>query len=121
MEELNLKCYAHIGDAVYEVFVREFVIFKTSNGKKLHTLTTKFVNAEFQAGLLEKITEKLTGQELELVRRARNLPTTISKRQNQSVHRHATAFEVLLGYNYLHNKARYQELLGLIKSYVECL
>ena len=31
MEELNLKCYAHLGDAVYELFIREKVIYLTSS------------------------------------------------------------------------------------------
>ena len=26
MEELSLKCYSHLGDAVYELFIREKVI-----------------------------------------------------------------------------------------------
>ena len=121
MEELNLRCYAHIGDAVYEVFVRELVIYKTSNGKKLHELSTKYVNAEFQANMLEKLSEKLTEKELDLTRRGRNLSTTIAKRQNQSTHRQATAFEVLLGYNYLHDKTRYNQLLEIITPSIDCL
>lgn len=118
MEKYHLRAYAHIGDAVYEVFVREKIIEKTSNGKKMHELTTKFVKAEFQTETLENILEKLTPEELDLVRRARNLPSTSFRRSNQSLHRHATAFEVLLGFHYLHNKKRYLELLNEIEKHI---
>ena len=37
-EKFVLRNYAHIGDAVWEVFVREFVIEKTSNSKALHKM-----------------------------------------------------------------------------------
>ena len=54
-EELSLRNYAHIGDAVWEVFVREFVIQKTSNSKMLHKMTTDRVNATFQKIMLDFI------------------------------------------------------------------
>ena len=53
MEKLPLKNYAHIGDAVWEVFVRDYVIQKTSNSKQLHKMTTDRVNATFQKEMLE--------------------------------------------------------------------
>lgn len=118
MEQYHLRAYAHIGDAVYEVFVREKVITQTSNGKKMHDLTTRFVKAEFQTETLEKITKILTPEELDIVRRARNLPSTSFRRANQSIHRHATAFEALLGFNYMHNKERYLELLKEIEKFI---
>ena len=46
--ELNLRNYAHIGDAVWEVFVREKIIYKTQNSKTMHKLTIERVNGEFQ-------------------------------------------------------------------------
>lgn len=119
MEKLHLRAYAHIGDAVYEVFIREKVIKITSNGKKMHELTTKYVKAEFQTETLEKLLPDLTDEELDLTRRARNLPSTCFRRAQQALHRHATAFEVLLGYNYLNNKDRYNSLLSKISNFIE--
>ena len=78
MQELNIKNYAHIGDAVYEVFIRERTIMMTSNLAKLHKLTVHFVNASFQTELLEKIMPFLTDKEQDLARRARNIPTSSS-------------------------------------------
>lgn len=107
-EKFALKNYAHIGDAVWEVFVREYVITKTSNSKLLHKLTTDRVNATFQKEMLEFINSDLTEDEQELVRRARNLSIPIGRRSIQHDYRLATAFEVLVGYWYLHDKERLQ-------------
>lgn len=105
-ENLALRNYAHIGDAVWEVFVREYVIQKTSNSKLLHKMTTDRVNATFQKDMLELILPKLTEEEHEIARRARNLPIPIGRRSIQHDYRLATAFEVLIGYWYLNQKER---------------
>lgn len=119
LQELNIKNYAHIGDAVYEVFIRERTILLTSNLKKLHQYTVHYVNASFQTELLEKITPSLTEQELELSRRARNIPTSSSRRIDRALHSSATSLEVVLGYNYVHNKDRYNELCSLMERYLD--
>ena len=106
MEELSLKNYAHIGDAVWEVFVRDYVILKTSNSKMLHKMTTDRVNATFQKNMLDFISSDLTDEEQELARRARNLPIPVGRKNIQHDYRLATAFEVLIGYWYKHNRER---------------
>ena len=105
-ELIGLKNYAHIGDAIWEVFVREYVIYKTSNSKIMHKMTTDRVNATFQMKMLEFIDKELTEQEHELVRRARNLPIPVGRKSIQHDYRLATAFEVLIGYWYLQDKIR---------------
>ena len=119
MQELNIRNYAHIGDAVYEVFVREKVILLTSNSNKLHRYTVKFVNAQFQTNLLEILQESLTDEEKDLTRRARNIQTSSARRINHTLHRQATALEVLFGYNYIHNKERYNELLKIVEEKID--
>lgn len=106
MEELNLRNYAYIGDAVWELFIREHTILQTQNAKILHKITTDKVKASFQAGLLQQIEENLTEQEQELARRGRNLPIPVARRSNQHEYRQATAFEVLIGWWYLNDKQR---------------
>ena len=118
MDKHHLRAYAHLGDAVYEVFIREKVINVTSNSKKMHELTTRYVKAEFQVEMLDSLEEILTEEEKELVRRARNLPSTSFRRAAQSLHRYATAFEALLGYNYLHNRERYEVILAEILPHI---
>lgn len=106
IENISLKNYAHIGDAIWEVFVREYVIFKTSNSKFMHKLTTDRVNAHFQKDMLNLISSELNEHEQELVRRARNLSIPVARKSIQADYRLATAFEVLIGYWYLHDKER---------------
>lgn len=106
MAELALRNYAHLGDAVWEIFVREYVVYKTSSPKTLHKLTTERVNAAFQAEMLHFMEEDLTETEKELVRRGRNLPIPVGRKAIQNTYRPATAFEVLIGYWYLNDRER---------------
>ena len=119
MEEIiNIRNLAHLGDSVYELFIREYTITQTQNIQKLHKLTVSYVNAEFQANLLEKIESELTDKELDIVRRGRNLAVTTSKRINHKMHRIATAFEALLGFLYLYDKNRLNDILMRIKNII---
>ena len=115
-EELVLRNYAHIGDSVWEVFVRTYTIYKTSNSKLLHKITTDRVNATFQKDLLNFLMQNLTEDEQELARRARNLPIPVGRRNIQADYRQATAFEVLIGYWYFHNKERLEDIYSIIKT-----
>lgn len=105
-EIMPLRNYAHIGDAVWEVFVRDYTILQTSNSKLLHKITTDRVKASFQKDMLEYIMPDLTEEEQELARRGRNLSIPVARRSIQHEYRPATAFEVLIGFWYLHNKDR---------------
>lgn len=118
MNELNIKNYSHIGDAFWELYVREKTIFMTENLKKLHKYTVSFVNASFQTKLLNDLKEHLTDDEKDLVRRAGNIKTSTARRINRNLHRTATEFEVLLGYCYLHDKERLNQLLSLIENQI---
>ncbi len=105
-ESINLRNYAHLGDAVWELFVREYTIFKTNNARILHKITTERVNAQFQKDMLLSISTELTDDEKDLAKRARNLPIPVGRKNIQSIYRQATAFEVLIGYWFLHDKER---------------
>ena len=115
-EDIVLRNFAHIGDAVWEVFVRTYTIYKTSNAKLLHKITTDRVNATFQKNMLNLIISDLTEEENEMIRRARNLPIPIGRRSIQADYRQATAFEVLVGYWYLHNKERLEYFYNFFKT-----
>jgi ribonuclease-3 family protein len=112
MEEMNLRNYAYIGDAVWELFIREKTIRQTENSKILHKITTDKVKASYQAELLHCIEEILTDEEKEIARRARNLPIPIARRSNQAEYRQATAFEALIGWWHEHDKTRLDEILA---------
>lgn len=116
METMNLKNYAHLGDAVWELHVREIVVESTGNSKKMHEMTVAQVNCGYQAHLLQKISDKLTEEEQDLVRRGRNLSIPIARRQNQNEYRQATAFEVLIGWWYKHAPERLNSMFALLDN-----
>lgn len=118
MEQLlfNLRNYAHIGDAVWDLYVREYVVFKSPNAKSMHKMTTDRVNATFQKNLLEEISGDLTEEEKDLAKRARNIPIPVGRRTIQHDYRLATAFEVLIGYWYFHDKPRLEYFFNKFKN-----
>lgn len=114
----NLKHYAYIGDCVWELFVREIIITKTQKQDLMHKMSTKYVNAQAQANILEIIFENLNKEELEIQKRGRNLKITINKKSNPKIHALATSFEVLIGYWYLNNKNRLNGIFEIIKPHI---
>ena len=113
---MPLRNYAHIGDAIWEVFVRDYTILQTSNSKILHKITTDRVKASFQKEMLEYLAPTLTEEEQELARRGRNLSIPVARRSIQHEYRPATAFEVLVGYWYIHDKARLNAIFDIFKQ-----
>ena len=117
--EYNLKHYAYIGDSVWELFVRNIVITKTQSQSEMHKMTTKYVCASFQADAINSIYDVLTEQEKEIQRRGRNLKITINKRSNPKIHSLATSFEVIIGYLYLNDKNRLDEIFDILSEKFE--
>ena len=95
--------WAYIGDAVYELYIRQYLI-ETTNLKpnKLHKEAIKYVRAKSQAELLELLQEYLTEEEQEIVRRSRNTQNHhLPKNADPTDYMYSTAFEGLIGYLYL--------------------
>ncbi len=110
--EIPIRQLAYLGDAVFELYQREKeCIVNLQTADKLHRKVVSRVNARAQAAMLELIRELLTVEELDLVRRARNLKTTGPRRMDQSNYRRATAFEALIGFLYLTDQMRLKQLL----------
>ena len=106
--------WAYVGDSVYELYVRTYLVEKTKlKPHQLHIETIKYVKAKAQADILEKIKEILLDDELEIVRRARNSENHhLPKNADIMEYRHATALEGLIGYLYLSGKEeRLKEIL----------
>ncbi|EKE03268.1 MAG: hypothetical protein ACD_20C00225G0012 [uncultured bacterium] len=118
MKDLPIRAYAHIGDAVYELYAREKTVLLSSKVDKLHKYTISIVNAEFQVHLLNSMQDFMTDEEKDIVRRARNLQVTTAKRCNHTIHRLSTAFEALIGYLYLNNPERLKDLYSHIDPLV---
>ena len=100
---LSPLVWAYVGDSVYEMFIRTNLI-NNSNAKphKLHIESIKFVKAKAQAETLKKISNFLTEEEKDIVRRGRNTENHhVAKNSNVADYSKSTAFEALIGYLYL--------------------
>ncbi|MEF3303385.1 Mini-ribonuclease 3 [Paenibacillus sp. GYB003] len=115
--QLNPLVLAYMGDAVFEMAVRQFVISRPNHRPNhLHREAVKYVSAKAQASALHALMPLLTPEETDVVKRGRNAKSgTIPKNADVADYRHSTAFECLLGYLYYTKRFdRLGELLGLI-------
>ena len=119
MENINLRNYAYLGDAVWELFIRKKTIFKTNNSKKLHQITTQLVKTQTQCDLLHYLEQYLTEEEQDIAKRARNLPIPVGRRSIQTEYRQATAFEALIGWWFTNDKNRYSDIIKLIEKEIQ--
>ena len=114
IKQMSPLVLAYMGDAVYEKYIREYVIRQglCKNGL-LHKKTIKYVSAKAQAEILKKLEEKLTEDELDIVRRGRNSnPHSTAKNADVIDYKYATGFEALIGYLYLtKQEERLEEVL----------
>ena len=114
---LNPLVLAYIGDSVYDTFVRTLLISRGyGQVSKLHKMSIGFVKAKAQADILERITEMLTPEEQDIVRRGRNTKSsTVPKNADISDYRYATGFEALIGFLYLTGQIdRLMEVISMI-------
>ncbi len=105
---------AFIGDSIYEVLVRSFLISKGERSIKAYNDEKRtYVSAEAQAELYHRIEGNLTDEEKEIFRRGRNAkPKNPAKHATLNEYLTATGLEALFGYLYLTGQtARMTELL----------
>ncbi len=120
-EELDVKTlspltWAYIGDCVYELYVRSYLVNKTRlKPHKLHIEAIKYVKADAQAEVLKSILESLTEEEQDIVRRTRNTENHhLPKNAEPQDYMYATAYEGLIGYLYLtKQEKRLKEILDI--------
>ena len=114
VELMSPLTWAYIGDAVYELFIRNKLINETNlKPHKLHIEAIKYVKAKSQAEKLNEIYEILTDEEKDIVRRGRNTQNHhLPKNSNVQEYMYSTAFEALIGYLYLTKQhTRLKEIL----------
>jgi ribonuclease III family protein len=114
LQQLNPISLAFLGDAVYELIMRQRYLLPPKRINDYHKKVVAQVRAEQQALQLTTIEPHLTPDELDLVRRGRNAAPK-SRRADPGVYQRATGFEVLIGYLYLTDIQR----LELLLSYLE--
>ncbi len=100
---LNPLVLAYIGDAVFELFIRKYLIITEKTlVNKLHKSATKYVKADAQSTIIHGLMDELTEEEITIVKRGRNTKTNTSPKNIELIdYKYATGFEALLGYHYL--------------------
>lgn len=100
---LNPLTLAFIGDAVYEVFIRTYLvnIHKNMKVQQLHLNTVNYVKAQGQSVYAKRIIDLLDEKEMAVFKRGRNSKSGVPKNASVSDYRWATGFEAVIGYIYL--------------------
>ncbi|MHA6481175.1 Mini-ribonuclease 3 [Paenibacillus sp. strain BS8-2] len=103
---MNPVVLAYMGDAVFELLVRQYLISLPNNkSHHLHSEATKRVSAKAQRLLLERLQPLLTEEEADIARRGRNTKSGAPpKNANPADYRQATALECLFGYLYFEGR-----------------
>lgn len=115
--QINTSTLAYLGDAVYELKIREMLVrTRPNNVDKSHRAAIKYVSADGQATAAKKMMADsfLSEDEERLLKRARN-HRTMSKPANADPKNYkvATGFEALIGYLYLmEDHQRLDEVIG---------
>ncbi|HBA37457.1 MAG TPA: Mini-ribonuclease 3 [Firmicutes bacterium] len=111
---MNILVLAYLGDAVFELYVREHLInIGIAKVKDLQLESIKYVSAVSQVDILNKLIEDgiLKDEEIEIVKRGRNAHSHQSKSTDIVTYKKATGFEALIGYLYLNDRKRLEQLL----------
>ena len=113
---LSPLTWAYVGDAIYELYVRTNLVNNTKlKPHKLHIESIKYVKAKAQSDILKRIEDRLTDEEKNIVRRARNAENHhLPKNADPADYMYSTAFEGLIGFLYLTKKdERLKEILKM--------
>ena len=116
-DKLSPVVLAFMGDAVYEILVRNHLIsVMHTPPSKIHSACVGFVKASAQAEAVRLLTPSLTDEERTILRRGRNAHTThVPKNAIPADYRYATGLEALFGYLYLCGRnERIKEIFDII-------
>ena len=114
---LSPLALAFLGDGVYELLAREFLLSRgNAPAGRLHEKTVELVSAAAQSAAYELLEPLLTDEESAVYRRGRNAHSAhCPKHTEPAVYRRATGVEALFGWLYLTGKvARANELFKVI-------
>ncbi|MEH7386591.1 Mini-ribonuclease 3 [Bacillus sp. JJ1521] len=105
--QLNSLALAYMGDAVYEMYVRHYLLQKGSvRPNQLHNQAKHYVSAKAQSAVIHQMLDEefFSEEEQAVIRRGRNAKSgTVPKNTDVQTYRYSTAFEALLGYHFLQN------------------
>lgn len=114
--ELTPRDLAYLGDAVFELAVREYLLARCPSPAARHRDAVRRVRAAAQAAFLHALEPHLLPAEQDLVRRARNFKgAPVPRGVAPADYRASTAFEALLGHLYLCGETgRLHEILNMV-------
>ncbi len=117
IREYNIKSLAYIGDGVYELYIREYLVLKSKETANiLHKKAIRYVSAKAQQYIVDNMLENniLLEEEIAIYKRGRNADSnTVPKNTDISVYKKATGFEAVIGAMYLQNDIkRVEELIN---------
>ena len=112
---------AFVGDAVWELLIREVVANRDIRPNEFHKEAVAKVNAKAQSEYLGFIANSLTEREMSVVKRGRNSNRRTPPRgANPEEYRNSTAFEALFGYLWLIGRLdRILELFNIVLEYID--
>lgn len=101
---LNPLQLALIGDGVFEVFIRNYILTQNTalSANKIHVKAIGYVKAKSQSDIMHELEVLLNEEEEAVYKRGRNAKSpTVPKNADVRDYRMATGFEALIGYLYL--------------------
>lgn len=118
-QNINVLALAYLGDAIYEIYIREYLLNKNIvKVKELQEEAIKYVSAKSQSEFLKKIIENnfLNEEEIAIIKRARNHKShKAPKGTNIITYKNSTGLEALIGYLHLNKKRnRIEEIMKYI-------
>lgn len=116
---INVITLAYLGDSVYELYVRCYLINKgIAKVEDLQKEAVKYVSAKGQAKILNYLIESdyLTQEEIDIVKRGRNYKRESHPKNTDIItYKMSTGFESLIGYLYLSkNNKRIDDIMNYI-------
>mgnify|MGYP000217755788 FL=1 len=120
-DSMNVITLAYLGDSVYEVYIREYLISKgIVYVVDLQKEAIKYVSAKSQAKILDYLVNNnyLSEEEVNIVKRGRNYKRDSHPKNTDIItYKKSTGFECLVGYLYLSkNINRLDEIMNIIKE-----
>lgn len=120
IRSINVITLAYLGDAIYEVYIREFLIrLGIVRVEELQKKAVFYVSAKGQASILKRLLDenRLTSEEIDVVKRGRNYKrSSHPKHTDILTYKLSTGFETLIGYLYL---SKNEKRLAEIFDYIE--
>ena len=119
----NILVLAYLGDSVFELYIRNYLIDKFAKVNTLQNEAIKIVSAKGQANLIKKLIENniLNEKEISVFNRGRNAKCSHHPKNTDIItYKQATGFEALIGYLYLEDKKRLDEIIKLCLEEIEC-